>query len=285
MTQDTRRALASEPEESFDAASVPLRPAATVMLVRDHAVNGLEVFMLQRTMKAAFAKGMYVFPGGRVDDVDNAAELEAMCDRFTDAHASTLLGVPRGGLAFWIAAIRECFEEAGVLLARRADEQDALRFDDPAVEARFVELRRGVNDGEVGFIDMCKQENLRLTTDVIHYVSHWITPLGEVRRFDTRFFIAPAPPAQAPLHDDRETIDSLWVSPREALERFERGDLAMIPPTISNLEFLLPHWSTADALAAAARVGTPVTVLPKLRTDADGRVIGVIMPGDPDYAD
>jgi 8-oxo-dGTP pyrophosphatase MutT (NUDIX family) len=285
MTQDTRRALASEPGESFDAASVPLRPAATVMLVRDHAVNGLEVFMLQRTMKAAFAKGMYVFPGGRVDDVDDASELEAICDRFTDAHASGLLGVPRGGLAYWIAAIRECFEEAGVLLARRADEQDALRFDDPTVEATFVELRRAVNDGELGFIDMCLQENLRLTTDTMHYVSHWITPIGEVRRFDTRFFIAPAPPAQAPLHDDRETIDSLWVSPREALDRCERGELAMIPPTISNLEFLLPHWTTADALTAAQRVGTPVTVLPKLRTDAEGRVVGIILPGDPDYAD
>jgi 8-oxo-dGTP pyrophosphatase MutT (NUDIX family) len=255
------------------------------MVVRDHAVNGLEVFMLQRTMKAAFAKGMYVFPGGRVDDVDDASELEAICDRFTDAHASGLLGVPRGGLAYWIAAIRECFEEAGVLLARRADEQDALRFDDPTVEATFVELRRAVNDGELGFIDMCLKEDLRLTTDTMHYVSHWITPIGEVRRFDTRFFIAPAPPAQAPLHDDRETIDSLWVSPREALDRCERGELAMIPPTISNLEFLLPHWTTADALAAAQRVGTPVTVLPKLRTDAEGRVVGIILPGDPDYAD
>jgi 8-oxo-dGTP pyrophosphatase MutT (NUDIX family) len=118
------------------------------MLVRDHAVNGLEVFMLQRTMRAAFAKGMYVFPGGRVDDVDDANELEAICDRFTDEHASGLLGIPRGGLAYWIAAIRECFEEAGVLLARRSDEQDALRFTqyleyvyarDPAV--RLLECR------------------------------------------------------------------------------------------------------------------------------------------------
>jgi 8-oxo-dGTP pyrophosphatase MutT (NUDIX family) len=283
MSNGIPRALASEPDESFDPLAVPLRPAATVMLVRDHVVNGLEVFMLQRTLKAAFAKGMFVFPGGRVDDVDNADELEAICDFFTDAHASTLLGIPHGGLAYWIAAIRECFEEAGVLLARRADEQDALRFDDADVEARFVDLRRAVNDGRTGFIDMCLEENLRLTTDTIHYVSHWITPLGEVRRFDTRFFIAPAPPAQAPLHDDRETIDSLWVSPREALDRFERGELAMIPPTTSNLEFLLPHWTTEEALAAARRVGTPVTVLPKLRTDADGRVVGVIMPGDPDY--
>lgn len=285
MTENSHRALASEPDESFDPRSVPLRPAATVMLVRDHPENGLEVFMLQRTMRAAFAKGMYVFPGGRVDDVDDASELEAMCDRFTDAHASGLLGVPRGGLAYWIAAIRECFEEAGVLLARRADEQDALRFDEHSAESRFVELRRAVNDGELAFIDMCVNENLRLMTDTIHYVSHWITPVGEVRRFDTRFFIAPAPSAQAPLHDDRETIDSLWVSPREALDRFERGDLAMIPPTISNLEFLLPHWTTAEALAAAQRVGTPVTVLPKLRTDAEGRVVGIILPGDPDYLD
>ena len=285
MTHDSRRALASEPGESFDPLSVPLRPAATVMLVRDHAVNGLEVFMLQRTMKAAFAKGMYVFPGGRVDDVDDATELEAICDQFTDAHASSLLGVPRGGLAYWIAAIRECFEEAGVLLARHADEQDALRFDSSDSERRFVELRRAVNDGELAFTDMCLKEHLRLTTDTMQYVSHWITPIGEVRRFDTRFFIAPAPKAQEPLHDDRETIDSLWVSPHEALERFERGDLAMIPPTISNLEFLMPHWTTAEALAAASRVGTPVTVLPKLRTDSEGRVVGIILPGDADYAD
>jgi 8-oxo-dGTP pyrophosphatase MutT (NUDIX family) len=285
MTHDSRRALASEPGESFDPLSVPLRPAATVMLVRDHVVNGLEVFMLQRTMKAAFAKGMYVFPGGRVDDVDDATELEAICDQFTDAHASSLLGVPRGGLAYWIAAIRECFEEAGVLLARHADEQDALRFDSSDSERRFVELRRAVNDGELAFTDMCLKEHLRLTTDTMQYVSHWITPIGEVRRFDTRFFIAPAPKAQEPLHDDRETIDSLWVSPREALERFERGDLAMIPPTISNLEFLMPHWTTAEALAAASRVGTPVTVLPKLRTDSEGRVVGIILPGDADYAD
>ena len=97
-------------EQEFDPVMVPIRPAATVMLVRDHPLNGVEVFMLQRTLNAAFAKGMYVFPGGRVDDVDDASELEAMCDRFTDAHASTLLGVPRGGLAYWIAAIRECFE-------------------------------------------------------------------------------------------------------------------------------------------------------------------------------
>ena len=108
----------SEAKTDFDPLSVPVRPAATVMLVRDHSTNGLEVFMLQRTLQAVFAKGMYVFPGGRVDAVDNGHDLESVCDGLSDVEASALLGMPTGGLGFWVAAIRECFEEAGVLLAR-----------------------------------------------------------------------------------------------------------------------------------------------------------------------
>ncbi|MEY3456840.1 MAG: hypothetical protein RIR38_1102, partial [Actinomycetota bacterium] len=104
--------------EPFDPLTVPVRPAATVMLVRDHPLNGLEVFMLQRTMSAVFAKGMYVFPGGRVDAADDTSELQSVCDDLSDERASAILGVKSGGLAYWIAAIRECFEEAGVLLAR-----------------------------------------------------------------------------------------------------------------------------------------------------------------------
>ena len=108
----------SEAKTDFDPLSVPVRPAATVMLVRDHSTHGLEVFMLQRTLQAVFAKGMYVFPGGRVDAVDNGHDLESVCDGLSDVEASALLGMPTGGLGFWVAAIRECFEEAGVLLAR-----------------------------------------------------------------------------------------------------------------------------------------------------------------------
>ena len=105
-----------------DVEAVPLRPAATVMLIRDHPLDGLEVFLLQRTLKAAFASGMYVFPGGRVDDVDDEHVLEGLCDGRTDEEASALLGLERGGLAYWVAAIRDSFEEAGVLLARRSSE-------------------------------------------------------------------------------------------------------------------------------------------------------------------
>jgi hypothetical protein len=142
-----------------------------------------------------------------------------------------------------------------------------------------------VHDGTVSLIDLCTQEQLRLVTDNIHYVSHWITPVGEPRRFDTRFFIARAPEAQEPLHDDNETIASLWVAPTEALAMHKRGELAMIPPTISNLEFLVPHATADMALQAAKKIGTPTTILPQIKTNADGKVIGVSMPGDTDYDD
>jgi 8-oxo-dGTP pyrophosphatase MutT (NUDIX family) len=268
----------------FDPLAVPVRAAATVMLVRDHPINGLEVFMLQRTLAAVFAKGMYVFPGGRVDANDNEDQLEAICDGLDDEEASALLGIPNGGLSYWVAAIRECFEEAGVLLARPTAERELIRFDtDVALQGRFNVARHAVHDGNMSLVELCTTEDLRLVTDNIHYVSHWITPVGEPRRFDTRFFIARAPEAQEPLHDDNETIASLWVSPIEALERHQRGDLAMIPPTTSILQFLAPHGTANDALNAAKKIGTPTAILPKLKTDAEGKVIGIAMPGDADY--
>ena len=268
----------------FDPAAVPIRAAATVMLVRDHPINGLEVFMLQRTLAAVFAKGMYVFPGGRVDANDNEDQLEAICDGLDDEEASALLGIPNGGLSYWVAAIRECFEEAGVLLARPTNSNELVRFDiDSVLQNRFNVARHAIHNSNMSLVELCATENLRLVTNNIHYVSHWITPLGEPRRFDTRFFIARAPEAQEPLHDDNETIASLWVSPIEALERHARGDLAMISPTTSNLQFLAPHGTTTDALNAAKKIGTPTAILPKLKTDAEGKVIGITMPGDADY--
>jgi 8-oxo-dGTP pyrophosphatase MutT (NUDIX family) len=255
------------------------------MLVRDGA-GGPEVFMLRRTLNASFAGGMYVFPGGRVDDADHADELDVICDGLDDTRASAILGLTHGGLAYWVAAVRECFEEAGVLLARPVDGgEDAVRFDDPPVAQRFEAERHRVHDGTLSLTELCQQERLVLTTDAIHYVSHWITPLGEPRRFDTRFFVARAPQAQEPLHDDNETIESLWVRPADALARVRAGELAMIPPTMKNLEFLLPHATADAALEAAGHLGTPRPILPKLRVDVDGRVTGVILPDDPDYED
>ena len=266
----------------FDAAAVPLRPASTVMLLRDTAAD-IEVFMMQRTTTAAFASGMYVFPGGRVDDVDGAAELDDLCDGLSDAEASDLLRVPHGGLAYWVAAIRESFEEAGVLLARDAS-GEFVKLNAPDTQAHYAHARHAVHEGSLSLAEFCREEKLRLAVDTIRYVSHWITPVGEKRRFDTRFFVAVAPTAQDPLHDDKETIASLWVSPGDALGRAQRGELAMIPPTTANLQFLAAYHTTQDAVAAAQSIGVPTPILPKLRYDVDGRVVGIVFPDDPAYA-
>ncbi len=266
----------------LDPSAVPLSPAATVMLVRD-GDDGLEVFMLRRALGASFAGGVYVFPGGRVDAGDHADELEAICDDLGDRQASARLGLDRGGLAYWVAAIRECFEEAGVLLARRVGGDAAVRFDDPAIEQRFGTARRAVHSGELSLVDLCAREGLRLITDLVQYVAHWITPIGEPKRFDTRFFLALAPAAQEPLHDDAETIASLWVTPRDALARNAAGELQLYAPTIHNLEFLDRHATAEMALAAGAAIGSPPAILPRLRFGADGRFAGVVLPDHADY--
>ena len=278
---DVTSSEASAKNNSSDKSA--LRPAATVMLIRDIENGEFEVFMLQRTLNAAFAGGMYVFPGGRVDELDGIEELEQLCDGLDDKHASGLLQIPSGGLAYWVAAIRECFEEAGVLLARNSQTKQLVAFDEPAIIQRFDEARLKIHDSSLSVIDLCRSENLSLVTESIHYVSHWITPVGEARRFDTRFFVARAPESQEPLHDSQETIASLWVRPQDALDKLARGDLAMFPPTSENLKFLANFKTTAEVLAAAKKVSNPVAILPRLRTNSDGKVIGVLMPGDPDY--
>ena len=278
---DVTSSEASAKNNSSDKSA--LRPAATVMLIRDIENGEFEVFMLQRTLNAAFAGGMYVFPGGRVDELDGIEELEQLCDGLDDKHASGLLQIPSGGLAYWVAAIRECFEEAGVLLARNSQTKQLVAFDEPAIIQRFDEARLKIHDSSLSVIDLCRSENLSLVTESIHYVSHWITPVGEARRFDTRFFVARAPESQEPLHDSQETIASLWVQPQDALDKLARGELAMFPPTSENLKFLANFKTTAEVLAAAKKVSNPVAILPRLRTNSDGKVIGVLMPGDPGY--
>lgn len=254
------------------------------MLVRDGA-EGLEVFMLQRTFSAAFARGQYVFPGGKVDDGDGAGELEPVCDGLDDATASARLGLRSGGLAWLVAAIRECFEEAGVLLARPVDGHDVVRFADEVTIERFNRARHAVHDGERSLVDLCRSERLVLLTDRIHLVDHWITPVGERRRFDTRFFVAAAPAEQEPLHDDKETIASRWVRPADAIDLWRSGELQMFPPTIASLQFLSPHPHVEAAVAAAASVGIPPVVLPRIVLDDAGRIVGVRRPGEPGYDD
>ena len=206
-------------------ARVEPRDAATVMLVRD-GESGMEVFMLRRNLTSVGWSGLYLFPGGAVDDDDRHADLEAVCRGRSDAQASATLGIKSGGLAFWVAVVRECFEEAGVLLVDGVLPDDIDRY------------RGAVDRGEMRFLDLLTKFDLTITADKIDYVSHWITPEGAPRRYDTRFFVAQCPPGQVPHHDDREAIAHLWIRPEDALERERSGELEMLPPTIANLKWL-----------------------------------------------
>lgn len=258
---------------------IAVRDAATVMLVRDVA-DGMEVFMLRRNLNSDFVGGAYVFPGGAVDEADRHADLEAICEGRSDDEASVLLGIDRGGLAYWVAAIRECFEEAGVLLAYD-DAGTVVSLADEAVAERYRLHRKGVDTGELRLIELCELEHLRLAADQIHYFSHWITPVGPPRRYDTRFFVCAAPPEQVALHDDRETIANLWVRPTDALERHRKGELDLILPTIKNLEAIGRFDRSADLLEAAAAISEVPAILPRITQDEQG--VRILLPGDPGY--
>lgn len=207
---------------------VPVRDASTVMLVRD-GVAGVEVFLMRRHLHAVFTAGAHVFPGGAVDEADH---------------------VP-GADPFVVAAIRECFEEAGALLAHDDDGRLAdLR--DPAVAARFAAHRLAVHGGERHLLEILEEEGLHPAYDTLHFFSRWITPPGAPRRYDTRFFVAAAPEQQSYVHDDVELIASAWFRPQDALDRFRAGELELIRPTEVSLEALAVHDTVADLLATVA---------------------------------
>jgi 8-oxo-dGTP pyrophosphatase MutT (NUDIX family) len=262
-----------------------MRPAATVMLVRDavepEGDDALEVLMVRRNLNSDFVGGAYVFPGGSVDLADGGAEAEAACDGRSDAEASALLGVPNGGLAYWVAALRETFEESGLLLAERPA-GPALLAGDPDEEARFVAERAAVNAGTRRFLDLCRDEGLRLKMGDVHYFAHWITPKGAPRRFDTRFFVAAAPPGQKAAHDAGETIAEVWIAPKAALAGHREGRFEIIFPTIRNLQAISRFRTSGDLLAAAAAASSAVPTI-EPRVIADGNGVRIVLPGDESF--
>jgi len=269
--------------DRVDATAVPVRDASTLMLVRD-ADHGLEVCMLRRNLRSDFVGGAYVFPGGGVDDHDRLPEVASVCRGLDDATASARVGVVEGGLAFWVAALRESFEEAGVLLAGPRGRRELLRFDAPEIEARFADHRRRVDRGERRLVEICREEAVELAVDDLRYVSRWITPVGAPRRYDTRFFVARAPDHQVALHDDREVIANVWVRPGDALARHRAGEMEMIFPTLRSLEWLEAHPTAADALAAAEAITEVPAILPRFVTSPEGE-LRLLVPGDDAYHD
>ena len=248
--------------------TLPIRPAATVAVTRA-AAAGFEVLLLKRAAGAVFMPSMYVFPGGRIEAQDYAfaealPEAEqrralALLDAIDDAPAAT---------AFCLAAVRETAEESGLLLARDA----AGAWATPeAARAAFEAL-----NAEVAFADVLAGLKLRPDLGALRPLGWWITPPIEPRRYDTRFFLAEAPPGHAATADAVETTAHAWLTPAEALRRFHAQALALAPPTLATLELL-----AAAATPEAALDGQPIRpIQPHPTRDADGTAI-LALPGDP----
>ena len=192
----------------------PPRAAATIVVVRD-SPGGLEVLLSRRAERGDHNSGAWVFPGGIVDAADRDAH--ACCIGLDDAAASTRLGVAQGGLDYYVAAVRECFEEAGLLFA--VDRAGILIDLAGAAGERWAQWRAPLHRGERSIVEFCREAGLQLAVDKLVYLSHWLTPPGRAKRFDTRFFIAAAPDSQEAAHDGTEMLEQLWLHPADALAR------------------------------------------------------------------
>lgn len=238
--------------------AAPARPAATVVLLRDGEA-GPETLLLKRHHSSGFVPEAWVYPGGRVDAADSAAALAARADGMGQE--------PEPG--YWLAGVRELFEETAVLLARDAAGDAA---GDAVADARLARWRARLLDEEASLLDALQALELRLDLrDVVHF-AHWITPVAEPRRYDTHFFLARLPVGCQIAFDPREMTGALWLTPDAALKRFRTGRLAMVFPTVRTLESLAP-FATVDSALAAFR-GAPVpTVAPRLVRTAEGVAI------------
>lgn len=241
--------------------AVQPRLASAVMLLRDSTSGqSIEIFMVRRVIQSDFMPDVYVFPGGSVQADDRAAELaEGVCvpvaPSLADPEGRTILG---SGVR--AAAIRELFEEAGVLLANQVGE--ILAINDQNV-ARFDAYRQAFNQRQGSLVEMAHAENLMLSTDRLGYFAHWITPEGMPKRFDTHFFVTTAPEEQQAAHDRLETSEGIWISPSEALARFERRKFPLVFATIYQLRELAAFSSVKEALESTTTQHVP-THIPKL---------------------
>jgi len=250
-------------------------PASTVVLLRgDHP---FEVFLVRRSDSVAFLGGAHVFPGGRVDPADRIHDVvggvRLQADSFvaaTENLTSRMPDVPADVvIAHHVAAVRELFEEAGVLLARPLT---------AASVQRLTADRRELLAGRITFGDIVRREHLHLALDELAYFAHWVTPPVDTRQFDTRFFMTRVPPHQTPAHDDTETTHSLWARPVDAIAQSIKGEIVLPPPTWTTLRELEPFESVKDALAWARR-RTVVRRMPKA-IEQDGHRM-LLLPGDP----
>jgi 8-oxo-dGTP pyrophosphatase MutT (NUDIX family) len=258
------------------------KKAATVILLRDKGPVGFDVFLLKRHEKSSFMGGNFVYPGGRVDQNDGSIQICSLSKGMTFEEAQNILRgtfSPEESLAHWIAAIRELFEEAGVLLAY--DQKGNLfQIRNPDEQEKFLHYRELIQKGKMTICEMAQKENLLLALDQLHYYAHWITPEARSERFDTRFFLARYPLGQEASHDQKETTAGVWLTPRKALDDNLKGDVILSPPTLKTLEDLSGFKSTGEVFNSRRKEDIR-PILPILTKVTSGPLI--IFPWDPEY--
>ena len=232
------------------------RKASTIALIRDSIQNkGIEVLLMKRHLNDKFLPGYHVFPGGAVDDRD--IPQDAIPDEFLNGLKFASSEEIMNYFTHVICAIRETFEEAGILLAESGN--GYFSINDPSVYGRFDSYRKMIFNGELDIMELMQHENLVPAYRSIHYLTRWITPPYSPIRYDTRFFIAAAPDAQETCHDGDELITSEWLEPGQALVMYRKGNLKLVTPTVSTLQFLSDFQSTTGVIdhMLAGKVSSP----------------------------
>lgn len=263
-------------EQASNAIASP-RLASTVLIVRDGA-TGPEIFMVRRHQESRFMANAMVFVGGRTDELDADPAFWSFESGVSVPEAAKRIGVAKFGptRSIYAAAVRETFEESGVLLAR--DKHGVL------VSAEgLAPLREALNTDEVSFGDLLAKRKLTAAFSELRYLAHWITPEFEPRRYDTYFFACRMPPGQQASYDERETTAGDWYRVDDVLEANKRADVLLAPPTLCVLEDLA-GCKDADALLARASDTPTAPVMPRaLTVNAD--VVTLLLPGDHRYDD
>ena len=254
------------------------RAAATLVVVRDAAV-GIEVLLLRRAERGDHNSGAWVFPGGMIEPGDR--QCHAWCAGLDDAAASARLGLPHGGLDHYVAAVRECFEEAGLLLALDAQGVLLDMRTDPSGAADIAAWRGPMHRGERHLSELCAQHDLRLAMDGLVYLSHWLTPPVRAKRFDTRFFIAEAPVAQVARHDDTELVEQQWLRPADALAK--GAALKLMTPTLKTLEAIARFDSVRSLLAWARSPRQIELTMPHIGVGSQG--LRPVTPDEPAFVE
>ena len=239
-------------------------PAATILMLRNGKddTSPLEVFMVERNHKIDFATGALVFPGGKVDPGDSSTlVIERTDGSIQNEYKASLV----------TAAIREAFEECGILLARASGDEDIISADRLST---LTPYRKALNENEISLENFLIKEDLRLAGDKLTLFAHWITPTMMPKRFDTYFFLAKAPQDHIPKHDGYESTDSTWITPQNAIDAAESKTRTIIFPTLLNLQ-KLSQYSTIEKAIQTTEAESIVTVLPTTEKRDDGNFIRI----------